>query len=74
MELIGELKTRGAGIVVIAHNLTHIFGVADRICVLRHGKVVQDCLKVHTTREDIVGHIVGAMDDAEWARAALCES
>lgn len=63
MKLISELKTEGAGIVVIAHNLTHIFGVADRICVLRHGRVVQDCRKADTSREDIVGHIVGALED-----------
>jgi len=74
MELISELKTEGAGIVVIAHNLSHIFGVADRICVLRHGRVVQECRKVDTTREDIVGHIVGALEDAEVIEEAVCES
>jgi ABC-type sugar transport system ATPase subunit len=73
MALIAELKTEGAGIVVIAHNLTHIFEVADRICVLRHGRVVQDCRKLDTTREDIVGHIVGALEDVDQILEAVCE-
>jgi len=74
MQLIGEIKTEGAGIVVIAHNLTHIFGVADRICVLRHGRVVQECMKKDTTREDIVSHIVGAADAVEEFLGAVYES
>ncbi len=60
--------------MVIAHNLTHIFGVADRICVLRHGRVVQECMKKDTTREDIVSHIVGAADAVEEFLYAACES
>lgn len=65
MSLIKTLAQKGAGVVMIAHNLTHIFGVADRICVLRHGRVVQDCMKKDTTREEIVSHIVGAAEAVE---------
>jgi D-xylose transport system ATP-binding protein len=60
LSLIKDLKQRGSGIVVIAHNLVHVFGVADRICVLRHGRVVRDCCKEDVTPEQVVGHIVGA--------------
>jgi D-xylose transport system ATP-binding protein len=74
MELISELKTEGAGIVVIAHNLTHVFGVADRICVLRHGRLVHDCMRKDTTREGIVGHIVGAADAEERYANGACEA
>jgi len=74
MSLIVDLKQGGAGIVVIAHNLTHIFGVADRICVLRHGRVVQDCMKEETTPEDIVGHIVGAAEAVERFLGAAGEA
>lgn len=74
MSLIGDLKQRGAGIVVIAHNLTHVFDVADRICVLRHGRVVQDCLKKDTTREEVVSHIVGVADAMERFLDRVSES
>jgi D-xylose transport system ATP-binding protein len=62
MELVHDLKSEGAGIVIIAHNLTHIFGVADRICVLRHGHVVLSCDKADTSPEEVVSHMVGATE------------
>ncbi len=39
LELIGRLRERGLGVVVISHNLANVFAVADRIVVLRLGKV-----------------------------------
>jgi ABC-type sugar transport system ATPase subunit len=60
MYLINDLKAHGAGVIVISHNLVHVFGVVDRICVLRHGRVVFTGLKRETTPEAIVAHIVGA--------------
>jgi ABC-type sugar transport system ATPase subunit len=62
MGLIGDLKSRGAGIIVISHNLAHIFSVVDRICVLRHGRVVFTGRKQETSPEQIVAHIVGAAE------------
>ncbi|KXK10413.1 MAG: nucleoside ABC transporter ATP-binding protein, partial [Armatimonadetes bacterium OLB18] len=34
------LRDQGAGVVLIAHNLTEVLSVADRITVLRGGKIV----------------------------------
>ena len=39
LELIEEIRRRGVAIVVITHNVLHAFQVADRIVVLRHGRV-----------------------------------
>lgn len=60
MDLIDDLRKHGAGVIVISHNLVHVFGVVDRICVLRHGRVVFKGFKSGTTPEQIVAHIVGA--------------
>ncbi len=38
LELIGRLRERGLGVVVISHNLADVFEVADRIVVLRLGR------------------------------------
>ena len=39
LDLIGQLKSRGIGVIVISHNLTDVFQVADRIAVLYLGRL-----------------------------------
>jgi ABC-type sugar transport system ATPase subunit len=39
LDLIGRLKSRGHGVIVISHNLTEVFQVADRIAVLYLGRL-----------------------------------
>ncbi|MGA2612220.1 MAG: hypothetical protein ABSG38_02030 [Spirochaetia bacterium] len=41
-ELIVKLKQKNIAVVVISHNLEHVFSVADRVVVLRHGRIVGD--------------------------------
>ena len=60
LSLIGTLRGRGLGVVVISHNLENVFAVADRIFVLRLGKraAVFDVRGV--SHEDVVSAITGA--------------
>jgi ABC-type sugar transport system ATPase subunit len=60
-ELIGDLKTNGRTVLVISHNMEHVFEVADRMVVLRHGQRVGVRRRDETTREEIVGLITGAI-------------
>ena len=60
-ELIADLKADGRTVLVITHNMEHIFEVADRIIVLRHGRRVGIRDRDETTREEIVGLITGAI-------------
>lgn len=60
-ELIANLKAEGKTVLVISHNLEHVFTVADRLVVLRRGKRVGTRLKSQTTREEIVGLITAAI-------------
>lgn len=60
-QLIADLKQNGKTIVVISHNLEHVFTVADRLVVLRHGRRVGTRIKSQTTKEEIVGLITGAI-------------
>ena len=60
-ELIADLKSNGRTLVVISHNLEHVFSIADRLIVLRHGRRVAIRDHDKTNREEIVGLITGAI-------------
>ena len=59
LDLIRHLRSGGTGVVVISHNLRHVFSVADRIMVLRRGRVAGMRDKEATTPDEIVKLIVG---------------
>jgi D-xylose transport system ATP-binding protein len=59
LALIGRLKERGLGVVVISHNLANVFEVADRIVVLRLGRTAGDFKAEQTTEEHVVSAITG---------------
>jgi len=42
LELVRRLAERGLGVIIISHNLTDVFAVADRIAVMRLGRVVSE--------------------------------
>jgi simple sugar transport system ATP-binding protein/D-xylose transport system ATP-binding protein len=60
LRLIEDLKAHGAAVVVVSHNLQHVFHVADRIVVMRGGRNAGERVKAETSAEEIVGLIVGA--------------
>jgi ABC-type sugar transport system ATPase subunit len=59
LDLILRLKAGGNGVVVISHNMRHVFSIADRILVLRRGRLVGVRAKSETTPDEIVKMIVG---------------
>jgi ABC-type sugar transport system ATPase subunit len=61
LELVTHTASRGdMGILVIAHNLEHIFSVCTRVLVLRRGVLVADLGVRDTTAEEVVAYITGA--------------
>lgn len=60
MALIGRLKARGVGIILISHNLPDIFAAADRIVVLARGVVAGERRPAETSDEEIVRMMMGA--------------
>jgi len=65
--LIRRLRERGLGVVLISHNLADVFAVADRICVLRLGRVAGVFDAAGTSEEQVVAAITGA-DTGELRR------
>jgi ABC-type sugar transport system ATPase subunit len=58
--LIRDLRDRGLGLVVISHDIPHIFEVSDRIVVLRQGTVHLDVATKDTAPTEIVSAMLGA--------------
>jgi D-xylose transport system ATP-binding protein len=69
LELIEQIKRKGVAIVVITHNVLHAFHVADRIVVLRHGRVAGTRVAASTSHEEIVSLITGELDNEPPASA-----
>lgn len=60
LTLIEHLKEQGKGIIVVSHNLAHVFRICDRITVLRHGRTVGTLIKAETDSTEVVRMITGA--------------
>jgi ABC-type sugar transport system ATPase subunit len=62
LDLIDRLQEQGRTVVFISHNLEEVFEVADRIAVLRAGKLVEVLENDGSyDRKDIVGLMTGAI-------------
>ena len=62
LNIIESLKGQRVSIIVVSHNLDHVFRVADRIVVMRGGRIVGSRPKKETTTDDIVHLIVGTRE------------
>jgi len=58
LEFIGKLKENNVSVVVISHNLYHVFPVADRIVVLSKGRKIADIPKDQTSMDEVAQLIV----------------
>ena len=59
--LILKLKEDKKTVLLISHNIEHVFEVADRLIILRRGEKVGERIKKSTNKEEIVGLITGAI-------------
>ncbi len=60
LELVKRLRTQGLSVVLISHNLADVFEVADRVIVLRLGRVAGNFQIAGTSPEQIIAAITGA--------------
>jgi len=60
LNLIKELKRQGCSVIVVSHNLYHIFSVCNRIAVLRDGRNVATFNKNETDPDEVISYITGS--------------
>jgi D-xylose transport system ATP-binding protein len=57
-ELIKQLKSEGIGIFLISHDLHDVFDLADRVSVIKNGKLVGTQLTSEVTKDEVLGMII----------------
>ena len=58
--IINGLRARGLAVLLVSHNLEHVFRVTDRIAVMHRGEVSAVRHKNDVTRAEVVALIMGA--------------
>lgn len=57
-ELIGSLKQEGVGIFLISHDMHDVFGLADRLTVMKNGRVVGSSPTADVTQDEVLEMII----------------
>ncbi len=70
-----SLRDRGVACIFVSHRLAEVFAVADRILVMRDGRLRGDHAAGQTTRDEVVAEMIGgavaALAPERRARAAV---
>ena len=61
LDLIRRVRDRGLAVVLISHNMPHVFELADRIHVARLGRREAVLNPKHVSMSDAVAVMTGAM-------------
>ena len=70
-EVLRELRKRGVGMIYVSHRLDEIFRLADRVAVLRDGRLAGEKAVRDTTPAELVNMIVGREVKDLYVRAPM---
>jgi fructose transport system ATP-binding protein len=71
LELIRRVRDKGLPVVLISHNMPHVFEVADRIHIARLGKRAAVVNPKFISMSDTVAVMTGAKSVSELPKEAL---
>jgi D-xylose transport system ATP-binding protein len=60
-DLVRQLKAAGIGIFLISHDIHDVFDLADRICVMKNGRVVGTARIADVTTDQVLGMIIAGV-------------
>jgi simple sugar transport system ATP-binding protein len=63
IDLVRRVRDKGIGIVFISHSMPEVLEVADRVQVMRRGRVIADYKAKETNLEELVGAMTGRLDE-----------
>lgn len=65
LDVVRQLRDRGIGVILISHNMPHVFDIADRIHVQRLGRCAGIITPTTHTMPEAVAIMTGAMSAGE---------
>jgi len=71
--LIKKLKADGLGIFLISHDIHDVFDLADRVCVMKNGRVVGTVDKNKVTKDEVLAMIIMGKKPDEVSEKDLAE-
>jgi signal transduction histidine kinase/ABC-type branched-subunit amino acid transport system ATPase component len=66
--LLAELRSAGTAILLVSHRLEQVFGLADRIAVLRQGRIFTEVSPLEVHPDDVVAMMSGIETDSTARR------
>jgi ABC-type sugar transport system ATPase subunit len=60
LQIIERLTEQGLTVLLISHNLEHVFRCADTVAVMHRGQVTAHLRTNEVSRQDVIGHIMGS--------------
>ncbi len=67
LAMIRSLREQNIPVILISHTMHDVMAVADRMVVMRRGRIVADIQRAEATEELIVRHIVGSAENGDGA-------
>lgn len=58
-ELVRRLKAGGVGIFLISHDMPDVFGLSERLAVMKNGRMVGTYRTADLTEDEVLGMIIG---------------
>ena len=71
MGIIGRLRAQGMSCIYISHKLDEVFGIADRVTVLRDGHVISTTPRASVCPEKIIEDMVGRKIETMYPKVKL---
>ena len=59
LNLVKTLASQGVAVIIISHNISDVFKVADQISVLYLGRMVAHLNTKQTTYDEVISYITG---------------
>ena len=66
--LLAEVKANGTAVLLVSHQLDQVFGLADRIAVLRDGRILAQVSPVEVHPDDVLALMSGIETDSAARR------
>ncbi|HUB76098.1 MAG TPA: ATP-binding cassette domain-containing protein, partial [Solirubrobacteraceae bacterium] len=67
-QLTASVRERGTTVLLVSHDVEQMFRLADRVTVLRHGRVVAEVDTAHGHPDDVISFISGQPSDSSARR------